>query len=350
MGLLDGILGPAGSEQRLQMKMGLMGLTHNPNQQLMAQWSNDLADMRGERKTTEANNRTLEWLRSQASQYPQLAPLLGAAETGSVDMGTVVNSAFQIIQEASKPQVADPWDGVKVIGDEAVRMGPNGAEVVYSGGPDEPLVSINTGENSSAFNKKTDEAAATRFDQYIQGGADATRMMGDIQTLTTLGTQIETGATAEAMAAIGPYAEALGIDVAGLDAAQAYKAIVDRMAPAMRPPGSGASSDFDARQFLSSLPALGRTPEGNQIILDTLTSIQRHKMAAAEIAARALLPPGDPNRMTWQEAEAEIRKLGNPYETFNEYRKRAPKPTKTETPAPVDDGIPTYNPETGMWE
>lgn len=388
MGLLDGLFGPKGSEDRLQAKMSLMGLTHRPNQQLMAQWSNDLANMRDERKATEKSNRTLEWMRTQAAQYPQLAPLLGAMETGGIDTGAAVNAAFQIIQEANKPApVAEPVKGVVVGG---VLRNPYTGEVIGEAPPDNtnatvawlrqqgrddlaaavesgvlpaleaakeaterttPLVEINEGnENSGAFNKKADEAAAARFDQYIQGGNDATRMMGDIQTLTALGTQIETGATAEAMAALGPYAEALGIDVAGLDAAQAYKAIVDRMAPAMRPAGSGASSDFDARQFLSSLPSLGRTPEGNRIILDTLSAIQQHKIAAAEIAARALLPPDDPSRMTWQQAEAEIRRLGNPYDAFNEYRKRAPKPTVSASPDAPDNSIPTYNAETGMWE
>lgn len=130
MGLLDNIFGERGSEERLRMKMGLMGLTHRPNTALMQQWSNDLSAMQDERKTQEASNRTIEWLRSQAAQYPQLAPLLGAAESGSVDMGTVVNTAFQVIQEANKP--ADPWANTKVVGGDVVRMSDAGPEVIYS--------------------------------------------------------------------------------------------------------------------------------------------------------------------------------------------------------------------------
>lgn len=203
------------------------------------------------------------------------------------------------------------------------------------------------GENSSAFTKKSDEAAAARFDGYVQAGANANKMMGDINALVELAPLIGTGKDAEFKAAIGPYAEALGIDVQGLGEAQAFNSIVDRMAPAMRPIGSGSSSDFDARQFLSSLPQLGRSPEGNQIIMQTLTALQQHQIAAADLASRSYLAPDDPNFLTWQEAEKKIRELGDPYTTFNEFKKSLPK---EETPTPKDEGIPTWNAEKGVWE
>lgn len=183
--------------------------------------------------------------------------------------------------------------------------------------PKDPLVQVNTGDNSSAFGKKADETAATRMSDIVTAGQDASRFMGDMQTLAALGPQIGTGKGAEILATLGPYGQALGFDIAGLDEAQAYQAIVDRMAPAMRPAGSGAASDFDARQFLSSLPSLGRTPEGNQIIIETLSAMQQHKIAAAEIAGKALS-----NEITWQEADRQIAALGDPFNAFNEYKKR----------------------------
>ena len=183
--------------------------------------------------------------------------------------------------------------------------------------PETPLVQVNTGDNSGAFIKKGDELAAQRLSDVISAGQGAQQMMGDIQALTAIGSQINTGKTAEIMNVLGPYAQALGVEIEGLGEGQAYQAIIDRMAPQMRPAGSGASSDFDARQFLSSLPQLGRTAEGNQIITETLTALQHHKIAAAEIAAQAFN-----GQMTWQEAEDEIRKLGDPYTAFNEYKNR----------------------------
>ena len=192
-------------------------------------------------------------------------------------------------------------------------------------------VTINNGENSTKFSQESDKAAAGRFDGYIQGGTSATQMMGDLRTLADLAPQIGTGKGAEVMTALGPYAQALGVDVANLDESQAFKSIVDRLAPQMRPTGSGSSSDTDVRMFLSSLPKLGNTPEGNQIILQTLEAVQKQKMAAAEIAQLAYLPP-EQGGITWQEAEKRIRALGDPYTAFNDYSKRKGAPAATATP------------------
>lgn len=197
-------------------------------------------------------------------------------------------------------------------------------------------VTVNTGDNSSAFGKKADETAATRMSDLVTSGQGAAQFMGDIQALAALGGQIDTGKGAEILNTLGPYAQALGVKLDGLSEGQAYQAIIDRMAPAMRPAGSGASSDFDARQFLSSLPSLGRTPEGNQIIMQTLSAMQQHKIAAAEIAGRAL--SGD---ITWQAADKEIAALGDPFTAFNEYGKQAsgegkPVDPKYEAPEPPE--------------
>lgn len=182
-----------------------------------------------------------------------------------------------------------------------------------------PMTTINTGDNSGAFAKKADEEAATRFGSYISDGNAASRTLGDVQQLADLGTQINTGKGAQAIAALGPYAEAVGIDIKGLPAAQAYQAIISRVAPQMRPTGAGSSSDTDVKMFLNGLPSLGNSPGGNQIITQTLAAVQQQKISAAQIAQQAMLPK-EQGGITWQEAEGKIRDLGNPYETFNKYR------------------------------
>jgi hypothetical protein len=200
--------------------------------------------------------------------------------------------------------------------------------------------------NSGAFGKKADELAATRLGDIVTGGQGAAQFMGDIQTLAALGAQVDTGKGAEIMNTLGPYAQALGIDIAGLPEGQAYQAIIDRLAPQMRPVGAGATSDFDARQFLSSLPGLGKTPEGNAIIMQTLSAVQEHKMAAAEIAGLAFAPK-EAGGITWQEAEKRIRELPNPYEGFNDYSKQvegaAPIPAGGQSsPADIDSILKGY--------
>jgi hypothetical protein len=172
-------------------------------------------------------------------------------------------------------------------------------------------VNVNTGENSGAFAKKSDELAATRFDEIVKSGQEAQMFTGDLMQLSEIAKNLKTGKEAEVLALVGPFANALGINTDGLGAAQAYDAIVARMAPAMRIPGSGASSDFDARQFLKSLPALGNTPEGNALIIQTFQNIQNAKMQAAEIASQAQL-----GQISWQDADKQIRALGNPFQAF----------------------------------
>lgn len=209
-------------------------------------------------------------------------------------------------------------------------------------------VTVNTGDNSGAFAKKADETAATRMSDYVTAGNDATNFVGDLQTLAAISQNLETGKGAEVLAALGPFAEMAGIDIEGLGEAQAYDAIISRMAPAMRIPGSGASSDFDARQFLKSLPALGKSPEGNKIVIDTFTGIQQRKIAAAEIAQQALT-----NQITWQEADKKIAALGDPYTAFNEYRKRAeaPKAEPGAPAAPANDPPPaSYDGDPALWQ
>jgi hypothetical protein len=188
------------------------------------------------------------------------------------------------------------------------------ADFMRNGGPAPAAgVVVNTGDNSNAFTKAGDEAAAARFGGYIEAGNRATELMGDLQTLAQIAGQVETGLGAQVTAALGPLAQELGVDVQGLGELQAFQSIVDRLAPALRPPGSGASSDTDVRLFLSSLPNLGRTAEGNAIINQTFTALMQHRQAVAEIAAQAF------EAGTWQDAEAKIRALGNPFEAFNAY-------------------------------
>ena len=190
-------------------------------------------------------------------------------------------------------------------------------EFMVSGGRG-PLVNVNTGNNSSKFKEESDKSAAQRLGTVVEEGQKAGAIMSDMQQLTELGKQIQTGLGAQALVSLGPYAEALGVDIEGLGPAQAYKSIIDRLAPQMRPAGAGATSDFDARQFLSSLPNIGNNPAGNEIINQTFQAIAQNKMEAAAIARRA-----QREEISWQDAEDQIAKLPNPYQRFKEWRKNS---------------------------
>ena len=178
-----------------------------------------------------------------------------------------------------------------------------------------PLVSVNTGSNSSKFVEKSDEAAAGRMNDIVLAGQSAPQTMADMQQLLDLGAQIGTGPGAQIKAALGPYAQQLGIDIANMPEIQAYEAITARLAPQMRAVGSGSSSDRDVALFFQSLPNLRNTQGGNEIIANTMQAVAQNKINAAEIARRA-----QRGEISWQDADKQISELPNPYDLFKQFQ------------------------------
>jgi len=214
---------------------------------------------------------------------------------------------------------------------------------------------VNIDQKSEAeFNKEVGKLSAKRFNTLIEEGQDARFMSADMQTLADIAGRIKTdGKTAEITAALGPWAEAFGIKIDGLGDLQAYNSLISKLAPRMRAPGSGATSDFDARQFLNSLPSLGQTPEGKQIVQNTFAALNDSKIQAAEIASMAMA-----GEITQREADKRIRALPDPYEAFRKTRGHAPSATgatssttKPEGAEPPKAGaVRRYNPATGRLE
>jgi uncharacterized protein (TIGR02594 family) len=186
------------------------------------------------------------------------------------------------------------------------------------GGPlvDFAGANFGTGQGLSPYQEGMQDAAVERHNAILEQAQSSNEFLGDLQTLAELSPQFQGGATAGLNRTIGQLAAAVGADVdPRVSAQEQYESIIARLAPRMRVPGSGASSDFEGRQFLQSLPQAGNTPEGRAMINQTLQTIAQHQLAAAEIVRRA--QRGD---MDWVEADAAIEALGTPYEAFNQWR------------------------------
>lgn len=218
-----------------------------------------------------------------------------------------------------QPQMTDTQRNLQYRAQEAglVPGSPEYINFMLTGGTQPAQTNINLGNNSSKFVEESDKAAAARMNDYVVQGAQAGQMMSDMQQLIDLGAIIGTGREAELKAALGPYAQMLGIEIDGLGEAQAFKSITERLAPQMRPVGAGSSSDRDVAMYLNSLPHLRNSPEGNTIIANTMRGLAQNKMQASEIAAQAQM-----GEITWQEAEKQIRALPNPYENFKQFMKQ----------------------------
>lgn len=97
----------------------------------------------------------------------------------------------------------------------------------------------------------------------------------------------------------------------GADKLQSISSLVDYMAPRMRVPGSGSSSDRDVAMFKSSLPSLINSPDGNKLILRTIRSMAEHRIAVAQLSEDYLT-----GQIDGKSALAKMRDLPDPMAEF----------------------------------
>lgn len=191
-------------------------------------------------------------------------------------------------------------------------------------------VTVNPAAGENAFQKSFGETQAKRYSGMIDQGDQANALLGDIAALRELGQQIQTGRGAQVIATLGPYAQALGINIDELSAAEAYNAVIARIAPRLRVPGSGAQSDFELQQFMRSLPSLGNTPQGNAVIANTLEGVANNQRAAAEIARQA-----GTGEITRQEADRRLQALPDPFTAWRQQYGRSPVQDSAPQQAPA---------------
>ena len=66
---------------------------------------------------------------------------------------------------------------------------------------------------------------------------------------------------------------------------EAAQSLISRLAPQMRPAGSGATSDFEARLYISSLPSVLQSQQGREltkVVFDEYADIERRKLRARD--------------------------------------------------------------------
>lgn len=124
-------------------------------------------------------------------------------------------------------------------------------------GASNTTVTVGGEPNDSALRKKLDEKTGELWSSYQQTGATSAAMGQDMQILDELIKVAPQGPVTGRLAEMFP-----GVSSAG----DAFQAIVKRIAPTLRAPGSGATSDIEYDGMLKSLPALRNKPEANMAI------------------------------------------------------------------------------------
>lgn len=134
-----------------------------------------------------------------------------------------------------------------------------------------PSQSVTNVTNSVPFESESQKKAADRLDDLFKQ-ADTSRQLA-VQ-LNAVAPYIEKtpnayfGPGGSGLVTIGKGLKQIGFDVGdGLDTAGFVQSVMNHLGPAQRIVGSGSSSDRDVNLFMSSLPGLANTKEGNRMLV-----------------------------------------------------------------------------------
>ena len=224
-----------------------------------------------------------------------------AKELHKMDLETVgaKNAAdtYRILTPEEKVQMGlDPASPFQVDGNNKIsKIGGDGTTVNIDQRAD------------GAFKKKIAEKQAETFDTISTEGMGANADLGVIDEVEGL-----LSGQGGSLTGIAGKLASYGIGGEGMSDIQAAQALIAKLVPTQRQPGSGTMSDRDVELFKSSLPSLWNTPEGNTKILGVMRGLAQYKRAQGEIADRVIT-----EEITPQEGRAALMALPNPLAEFS---------------------------------
>lgn len=116
----------------------------------------------------------------------------------------------------------------------------------------------NSGEPSDAkLRARLSDKEGETWNDYQKGAASSGGMVQDLQALDELSKLAPQGPITGRLAQMFPGASSAGA---------VYQSVISRIAPTLRQPGSGSTSDVEYEGFLRSLPSLVNNPEANVAI------------------------------------------------------------------------------------
>lgn len=167
-------------------------------------------------------------------------------------------------------------------------------------------VTTNVGEGDK-FYENLDKKNAETFAAMSDAGIQARSKIAQIDRLEGLMANAPQGAVGALKQAAGEW----GIPTEGLSDIQAASALLEKMVPEQRAPGTGPMSDADIKMFRSSLPRIIGQPGGNQLIFQTMRGIAQYEQQMGEIAdqvANREIKPAEGRKL--------IQQLENPLSNF----------------------------------
>ena len=169
------------------------------------------------------------------------------------------------------------------------------------------LVKNIIGGEVSPFEKKSQEKLAENYVTIADSGRTARRSLSDINRLESLLEKTSTGFGASAKLAAGN----IGIVTKGLSELQAAEALINKLVPQQRPPGSGTMSDADLELYKKSVVRIINQPGANKLIIESTKDINNYIVKEADIANQVLN-----GKISREEADRKFAELGNPVQDF----------------------------------
>ncbi len=164
----------------------------------------------------------------------------------------------------------------------------------------------------SAFEVESAKATAKMLGGMTENGVAA---RGELAQITELEGFLDQGVGGTADTWKAWAQDTLGVNIGAGGQVEAFSALINKLVPQQRPPGSGQMSDRDVQLFKSSLPQLVNSPEGNRLILETMRGMANFKRAQGEIAQQVMI-----GRMSREEGLTALYELPDPLAEFREAR------------------------------
>jgi hypothetical protein len=270
----------------------------------------------------------------QAGPTVQRAEMIGQRQPMSQQelLGLAMNP--NIDPEAAKrmldiAQLSAPKAGPGVVGEYQAALAagliPQGTSLQdYIGlkKPPAPTATAIAG-GKDPFAEAASKKQAEDFSDIKKSGDAARRTLKDVTRLGSILERSPGGLEAGLKLAAGNF----GINTKGLTDLQSAEAIINRLVPQQRPPGSGTMSDADLDLFKKSLPRIINQPGGNRAIIDYLKGINEYLIKEGEIASEVLN-----KKITPAEGDARLMSLQNPLELFKNSAAGGLPPGVTVTP------------------
>lgn len=115
----------------------------------------------------------------------------------------------------------------------------------------------------------------------------ALAVAGDVRAIVDVLKPYQGGKLDQIKAELGPYFP--GTKFAEISSAAGIaEALRAKIAPTLRVPGSGATSDFEIKQFMSAIPSLAQYPEGRELLATYTQRFADRAAAAADIKAKMI--------------------------------------------------------------